>query len=756
MSTSDAVQKQWDVGSTAIASTQKLLELIGAVSEDNVQAQAVLAFCALGTVIRPTPELIGSAVDALGGTKNVKLQNLKLAIGLKMDGTASYLRQSSPGIATFLLTCALKLWYTDDNIGNILHQIAVRSGVVSHYPTSPQQFCRIIDAVSGHAGRILPVGHLSRIGSAILDAGVDTSVMQVLYKVISNEAIADILILALSGLHNSEVKLMSLKGAMSAIWIIALLTWLIPDDVCVIAAGRLVVGPERARLLIDLGLPDNDENVWEFVEWKKELSLRNLISAGDFLINELYLSRLMTRQRLQCLYKLSSAQVVIFGQFAGAILCYFVENGTIFHQDIGQCIRDNGERYEPVIGKTPVTTLLDVAGTWFRDAFPNLMQEYGWTIDDLCPGQQELCDILRGWEGQPQDDSRTVQSSFEEYLVKLAITLHGPFLDFTALKDCMNYAIAIASDALIFITRDSAASWEGIKALGTSIEEHHESEIVARILHKVPFSIGLLRSTILERLCPYKPSTNTDIVIASSSGCVIYPSFVLEPSLRQESALALNIELGTIRRGLERFSVVREVRAEPGDKIDSTGTVQLFVGDNFVRPVPTTTDQQVDLEVLSSISGTTLMIKSVMIFQMSTPVTSGKGAGSVQRPAQSFKVTRDFSWIQAMMALAVAKHMASDDMITLREEEALARSLASNQPETLAMLQWILPSSGRPAQPRPREPTRKLVARTCRDLMASLYQISLAEVFPVIQNGVSLVKCVAVAEEMADEWVIIT
>ena len=756
MSTSDAVQKQWDVGSTSIASTQKLLELIGAVSEDNVQPQAVLAFCALGTVIRPTPELIGSAVDALGGTKNVKLQNLKLAIGLRMDGTASYLRQSSPGIATFLLTCALKLWYTDDNVGNILHELALRSGVVSQYPASPQQFCRIIEAVSGHAGRILPVSHLSKVGSAILDAGVDTSIMQVLYKEISNEAVADILTYTLSGLHNSEVKLMSLKGAMSAIWIIALLTWLIPDDVCVIAAGRLIVGPENARLLIELGLPISNENVWEFVEWKKELPLRNLISAGDFIINQLHVSRLMTRQRLQCLYKLSSAQIIIIGQFTGAILCYFVEHGTIFHQAIGQRIRDNGERYDPVIGKTPVTSLLEVAGTWFRDAFPNLMQEYGWTMDDLCPGQQELFDILRSWEGQPQNDSSTIQSSFEEYLVKLAITLHGPFLDLTTLKDCMNYAIAVASDALIFVTRDSAASWEGIEALGTSIEEHHESEIVARILHKVPFTIGLLRSTILERLCPYKTETNADILITSSSGCVIYPSFVLEPSLRQESALALNIKLGSIKRGAERFSVVRETRAELGEKIDSTGTVQLFADDSFVRPVPTTTDQQVDLEVLSSISGTTLMIKSVLIFQMSAPVPSSKGVSQVQRPGQSSKVTRDFSWVQAMMALAVAKYMASDEMVTLREEEALAKSLASDQPETLAMLQWILPSSGRPAQPRPREPTRKLIARTCQDLMASLYQISLAEVFPVIQNGVSLVKCIAVAEEMADEWVIIT
>ena len=756
MATSDAVQKQWDLGSTSIASTQKLLELIGAVSEDNVQPQAVLAFCALGTVIRPTPELIGSAVNALGGTKNVKLQNLKLAIGLRTDGTASYLRQSSPGIATFLLTCALKLWYTDDNVGNILHEIALRSGVVSQYPASPQQFCRIIETISGHAGKILPVGHLSNVGSAILDAGVDTSVMQVLYKEISNEAVADILTYTLSGLHNSEVKLMSLKGAMSAVWIIALLTWLIPDNVCVIAAGRLIVGPENARLLIDLGLPISNENVWEFVEWKKELPLRNLISAGDFIMNQIYVSRLMTRQRLQCLYKLSRAQIVIIGQFTGAILCYFVEHGTIFHQAIGQSIRENGERYDPVIGKTPVTSLLEVAGTWFRDAFPNLMQEYGWTMDDLCPGQQDLFDIIRSWEGQPQNDSSTIQSSFKEYLVKLAITLHGPFLDLTTLKDCMNYAIAIASDALIFVTRDSAASWEGIEALGTSIEEHYETGIVARILHKVPFTIGLLRSTILDRLCPYKTNTNTDVLIASSSGCVIYPSFVLEPSLRQESALALNIKLGSIRRGAERFSVVKETRAEVGDKIDSTGIVQLFFEDNFVRPVPTTTDQQVDLDVLSSISGTTLMIKSVLIFQTGAPASSNKGVSQVQRSDQSFKISRDFSWLQAMMALAVAKHMTSDEMITLREEEALAKSLVSNQPETLAMLQWILPSSGRPAQPRPREPTRKLIARTCQDLMASLYQISLAETFPVIQNGVSLVKCIAVAEETADEWVIIT
>ena len=56
----------------------------------------------------------------------------------------------------------------------------------------------------------------------------------------------------------------------------------------------------------------------------------------------------------------------------------------------------------------------------------------------------------------------------------------------------------------------------------------------------------------------------------------------------------------------------------------------------------------------------------------------------------------------------------------------------------------------------PRKPIRKLIARTCQDTIASLYQLSLPQAFPVIQNEASLIKCIEIGEKIADEWIIIT
>ena len=370
MSSSDAVQKQWDVSATSIASSQKLLELIAAASEDNVQPQAVLALCALGSIIHPSPELIGTAVDALGGTKNVKLENLKLAIGLRIGGTALHLRQTTPGLAVFLLICALKLWHIDNDVGIILHRMAVKSGVISRWPASSQQFCDAVDAVAGHAGTILPVNHLCEIGSAILSAGIDDATRQVLYKEISTEALADILTHTFTSLQNADVKRVSLNGATSAMWLIAILTWIIPDTVCVVAGGCQIIGPQESRVVIELGLPITTLYDWEIVEWKRESSLQTLISAGSELVVRTCASRMVTKHRFQSLYKLSASQTSIIGHFAGAVLRLFVECGSLFHGGIGKHLPTE-------VGKTPVTSLLEVAGTWFCEEYPTIMLQYG-------------------------------------------------------------------------------------------------------------------------------------------------------------------------------------------------------------------------------------------------------------------------------------------------------------------------------------------------------------------------------------------
>src|SRR4051794_10604028 len=78
---------QWDVSRTAFDTFDLLRELVAAVSRDNVQPQAVLAAEALGSGLLVSPERIGDAIEALGGSKAMWLQSLEVSIGMSSGGT---------------------------------------------------------------------------------------------------------------------------------------------------------------------------------------------------------------------------------------------------------------------------------------------------------------------------------------------------------------------------------------------------------------------------------------------------------------------------------------------------------------------------------------------------------------------------------------------------------------------------------------------------------------------------------------------
>ena len=762
MGSSDAIQKQWDIAATSFNSVEKLRELIGVASEDNVQPQALLAFCSLGTLVHPTSDLIGSAVDALGGTNNVKLEKFKLAIGLKQGGTAQYLRQSTPGVAAFLLLSALKMWCEDEDVGSILYRIALKSGVIDTLPASPQQFCDIVHAVSGHSRRIIPVNHMIHIGDTVLSAGIDASVMKVIYKEISNEAVANIFSSVLNGLHNSDVKRMSLIGAHAAMWLIGLLTWLFPDDVCVTAANVIVTGLHASRLVIDLRFSSNVFG-WECLEWKEELPLRSLISMEDVTIHQMCVPRMITKHRLQCKYGLSDSQAAIIGRIAGTVLSHLVERATIYRvmpktertrRSFAEARLDEDE-LQGSPKKPPTIPLLEVAGTWFCEEYPTLMQHYGWSMDDLLSDQKELCDARRTWGNLSAASQPAITVFIDDHLVPSAVSLYSPFFYVPMLRVCMDSVVDVASDALVFISRDTASSWECTEALDRSTGTPPGS-VVAEILTNIPITIRCLAEEIRRRLCWNWFDWNYQMPLTSRNGCVVCPSIILEPSLKQRSALALNIISGSIKRGVDRFSAVREIEDESNSSICSAGPVRLFAKGEFVRLIPFLAHQRVELEVLSSTSGTVLTIQSRLIFDMGTAIPSSNRLSKIKGTDQDYRIIKVFSWIQIAESLATAKHMRDDELITPREEEALARSLDSSQSQMLNLLQWILPYSGRSSRDPQGPDDKKLIARTCQDVMASFYQISQPNTLPVIQNGVSLVKCIAVAEEMADEWVIIT
>jgi hypothetical protein len=133
MSGTSQLVLQWDIGSTIFRSVNQFWELIKATSQDNVQSQALLAAEALGAGLSVSDKLLGKAVDALAGQQNVKLQNMKIAVGLFSGGSVSMLRTSTPGLKAFLLITGLKMWHHDDDVGEIYYTTRLSHAAFSEH-----------------------------------------------------------------------------------------------------------------------------------------------------------------------------------------------------------------------------------------------------------------------------------------------------------------------------------------------------------------------------------------------------------------------------------------------------------------------------------------------------------------------------------------------------------------------------------------------------------------------------------------------
>ena len=73
-------------------SSDKLQGLMMAATVDNVHQSAVYATEALGSIMVVDPQLIGKAVDILGGEKSFRLENLKLQFGLSSGPNSKVIR----------------------------------------------------------------------------------------------------------------------------------------------------------------------------------------------------------------------------------------------------------------------------------------------------------------------------------------------------------------------------------------------------------------------------------------------------------------------------------------------------------------------------------------------------------------------------------------------------------------------------------------------------------------------------------------
>ena len=762
-----AIQKQWDIGVTSIASVDKLLEVIRAGSEDNVQAQAVLALQALGSAIHPPQELIGKGVDALGGVDNVKIQNMKLVVGLHSGGTAMYLRQSTPGIAAFLLISALKLWHTDDDVGETLHRMAIVSGVISRWPASARQFSQVVDAVSGNARTILPVQHLYHTGHAILSSNLDQPVQQLLYRHISKQAAAEILAHVFAGLQDEDVAKLSLAGAASSPWLIAVLTWIAPDSVSVLSGSHTLIGSPEARLTIELKVPGTNDLDWQFTEWKKETSLTSLITTAEGATGHppLYIPRFSAKHHFQSAYNLSSKGIAIMGQIAGAFLCMLVEKGRLRHWNAPSAIHDESG-LRSYSSETETTTthpfLSQVASDWFCKEYSFIVRRFGWSDSELSPGQRNFYEILEGWSVQDMCDDDPCSTSFgvmEKHLIPgirdAMRELYGPWNESSEQYDCIEHAIDIAVNALALMTWTALPKFNGIELTGMMGSTSGYESMLTQLLTPMGMVASEFRQELIRFTLPNYTGVQGHELILEQNGLVLYPSIILDPTCDRKAALGHVLTLGSIRRDGERYSLVTDFNYGTSHmrEVPKEGNLQPFKNGKYVGLMPESDLHRTDIEVSSDIQGTTIAVRTLLKIRSKTSFRPDNRAKTVAKRDLDQFIERDFSWLQALENLATAVHLDGMDALTRRGEENLARRMFNAG--KFSSIYWIPAYGGHYFEDDSR--AQRLVARTCQDPILSLYQLSSqSDLKPIVRHNCSLVTSIATANELGEKWVIIT
>ena len=389
-----AISLQYDFGVSVTALSGKLLQLIGAASEDNVQPQAVLALRALGSFIHPSPHLIGKAVDALDGTKNVNLEHLKLTVGIDSGGTALFLRQSTPGIAAFLLVCALRIAYNDNEIGEIMYGMAAQSGILKSWPTSAQQLSQVVETLSGYAYKLIPTDHMNFITSAMLQNNEGVNIEQMSLEM-SAGTLTNTLVTTFMCLRDEDIDKIIWEGAASFTWVATILTWLIPEQTCVVQGQNIVHGDPEAKLVVKLKEMTEGNRVtndpWTLVKWQKDKPIEHLIEITKGFHEKGYrpfYSRRNCKHKLQSVCNLNSFQTKIFGQIAGAIHCIFIERGRL-------SLRMENEERRSI-------PILEMATGWFCREYGCIMQQYGWSADELAE-QDKIYEKLHRWPIEPSE-----------------------------------------------------------------------------------------------------------------------------------------------------------------------------------------------------------------------------------------------------------------------------------------------------------------------------------------------------------------
>ena len=765
MSLTQSIQTQWDIGQSIFTLKDRIVELIRAGSEDDVQPQAILAMEGLGAGIIVHNDRIGEGKLALKGGESYKLEKLLLLIGFTGGGVARLMRDSTPCIASFLLIVACKTCFTDDETGAILYEMMVLRNVLRTVPVFKEQICQYVCAISGYGYSILPIDNFNRVATVVQESlrygEIAHGALTRLFDRLDAKAVAEILIRTFEALQNEDVTRVTLEGDRTGVWLISVFLWLRPDDTEVILHNRRMFGESGSRLSIALdskGLyPDN----WVFNAWHLEKNISAVVVQAE--------QTPFTMHRTDCLshiplgsaksylavqYELSPEGLEAVGRVAAALVDIVFECGEYREYSTNHSSPGTSKPYKRVLFR-------DICQEAFISKHHTIIGLFGWKLEDkfVESGRAAIVDTFKAWlhTAKPDDILKDAGGDVIKATTTVLHQLKDQYfqdhqrrlLDSERSEELKHFhpSLHVAVEALFFSVCDTFPSARPFRLL-THLSLHRNAMVFWQLLfHNLPNAndqIDGYRIEAIKAMLPGTPTVGGTDLAVESNGCVAFASPLLQITTNRRACYAISVVPGALRWGDHEAPFKQLVDIEALEfppyvaLFELGGAVEIFRGAEYLG-----LEAQGDLfgagvQMLVSPSGKTLKLASYI-----NPM------GAVTSPSEHTGALIEVSWLASIRALVFAEHV-SGHSITALGEKSLAE--AWKERNILANIQW------RGAGAAIREPhgaghiTRTSSNESLRFFEAGRWKINL-----IVRHTAPLIQCLKVAIDLDDRnpWVII-
>ncbi|KAH7418719.1 hypothetical protein BKA64DRAFT_207069 [Cadophora sp. MPI-SDFR-AT-0126] len=711
------VQAQLGIDSTTFKTAESLRELISIASRPNVQPQAVLAVEQLGFSLLASPERIDDAIVALRGNDSVRVESAQAWIGLRAGELHRIFRESTPLLQFFLLFAACKTCYADSEIGDIAFGMVVKAGVLKRYPVASEQLTQLLRVLSSHAEFMAPITVMHEI--AVAADGHRPKAH--LYGHIEPGEVADIFVQVFRNLVDDMALEVMLTGTYHGVWLATVFSWLLPKEVCVVVDNETIRGSPGAKLTINIIARENTP--WRLDVWRSDgnksprgyvfetdrgmemrYPKRFPISQAKFHFGQLYIS-LMDQE-------IRPKAIAAIGDVAGALTWLLAEHGKLYLDK--SCCRDRQQ-------KCSITYIKDVLSDASQTGYSRAVTKYGWSdlrMDEVNGLYQIISKSFQEDHTSPRSAELVVRkikeacSNFFRDAIGEEIVTDGIDL----IVDPASY---IALDAIVTSTANPAGrGCNRYMSLDAAANLNETDEIIGALLSENGLNIKSFRRLSFAHLLPGITEFHDRDLVVTQNGYVAGMAALWDCSASQKDALQIRYTTGHIQRDTITYTSIREADSgyHLGKRTPSLVPVDLaflpitesaltearkssklpipkalssmfpFVGDHqlslptshrYSHPSLFPESEDLSFTTRVSIQGSVLMIKHYI----QRPFIGMFVVNDVQSNTDTDpdKVERrSVSWIDSVLSLATATHVARDQELMGGQGNILINRLAQD------------------------------------------------------------------------------